>query len=229
MIGAKDLATVLEWTAEHDITVTMIGDPQQLQSVDASGPFGRLHAARPGAELTENLRQQTDIGRECAAFLRDGHAEEALLLLADAGQLVVATSQTHAEQILISAWAERAEQAPTPRDRVLGTGLESDRNDQVDILNTLARQEARQRGWITGTDHPYTAKGTTVAYADGDHILITTNIHRGRVRRSPMAPAPSSRPSAMKVWTSRTGTTPRSTPTISPPGKRSPTPDTATP
>ena len=178
MIGAKDLATVLEWTAEHDITVTMIGDPQQLQSVDASGPFGRLHAARPGAELVENLRQQTDIGRECAAFLRDGNAEEALLLLADAGQLVVATSQTHAELILISAWAERAAQAPSKRDRVLGTGLESDRNDQVDILNTLARREARQRGWITGLDQTYTAKGRTVAYAEGDQILITTNIHR---------------------------------------------------
>lgn len=178
MIGAKDLATVLEWTAEHDITVTLIGDTQQLQSVDAAGPFARLHAARPGAELTENLRQQTDIGRECAAFLRDGNAEEALLLLADAGQLVVATSQTHAEQILIAAWAERAERADTPRDRILGTGLESDRNDQVDILNTLARREARQRGWITGPEHPYTARGQTVTYAEGDQILITTNIHR---------------------------------------------------
>ncbi len=178
MIGAKDLATVLEWTADHDITVTLIGDTQQLQSVDASGPFGRLHAARPGAELTENLRQQTDIGRECAAFLRDGNAEEALLLLADAGQLVVATSQTHAEQILIDAWAERAARADNARDRILGTGLESDRNDQVDILNTHARREARQRGWITGADHPYTANGRTVAYAEGDQILMTTNIHR---------------------------------------------------
>jgi len=178
MIGAKDLATVLEWTAERNITVTMIGDPQQLQSVDASGPFGRLHAARPGAELAENLRQQTDIGRECAAFLRDGHAEDALLLLADAGQLVVAASQTHAQQILIAAWAERAAQAGSPRERVLSTGLESDRNDQVDILNTLARHEARQRGWITGADHPYTANGRTVSYGEGDHILVTANIHR---------------------------------------------------
>jgi conjugative relaxase-like TrwC/TraI family protein len=178
MIGAKDLATVLDWTAEHDITVTLIGDTQQLQSVDASGPFSRLHAARPGAELTENLRQQTDTGRECAAFLRDGNAEEALLLLADAGQLVVATSQTHAQQILIDAWAERAAQAATVRERILGTGLESDRNDQVDILNTLARHEARQRGWITGPDRNYTASGRTVAYAEGDHILITANVHR---------------------------------------------------
>ena len=178
MIGAKDLATVLDWTAEHDISVTLIGDTQQLQSVDASGPFGRLHAARPGAELTENLRQQTDTGRECAAFLRDGNAEQALLFLADAGQLVVATSQTHAQQILIDAWAERAAQAATVRERILGTGLESDRNDQVDILNTLARHEARQRGWITGPDRNYTASGRTVAYAEGDHILITANVHR---------------------------------------------------
>lgn len=178
MIGAKDLATVLEWTAERDITVTLIGDTQQLQSVDAAGPFSRLHGARPGVELTENLRQQTDTGRECAAFLRDGNAEQALLLLADAGQLVVATSQTHAEQILIAAWAERAAKAGSPRERIMGTALESDRNDQVEILNTHARLEARQRGWITGLDHSYTVKGRTVTYAVGDQILITTNIHR---------------------------------------------------
>jgi conjugative relaxase-like TrwC/TraI family protein len=178
MIGVKDLATVLEWTATTGTTVTLIGDTQQLQAVNASGLFGRLHALRPGAELTENLRQQTDVGRECAAFLRDGNAEEALLLLADAGQLIVATSQTHAEKILIDAWAERAAAAPTVRERILGTGVESARNDQVDILNALARTKARERGWLTGTDHRYTVNGRSITYAEGDQILITTNIHR---------------------------------------------------
>jgi hypothetical protein len=101
MIPATDLATVLDWSAERRTTVTLIGDHRQLQPVGPAGLFAHFHAARPGPELTENLRQQTALGRECAAFLRDGNPEEALYLLADARQLVVATGQAHAERILM--------------------------------------------------------------------------------------------------------------------------------
>lgn len=178
MIPATDLATVLEWTAERNVTVTLIGDTRQLQPVGPSGMFPMLHAARPGAELVENLRQQTDVGRECAAFLRDGNAEAALFRLADTGQLVVATSQTEAEHLLVAAWAERAAQAATAAERISATALESDRNDQVDILNALARREARGRGWLSGPDTTYTAGGKRVDYACGDHLMVTRNIKR---------------------------------------------------
>ncbi len=178
MIAATDLATVLEWTGQHGTTVTLIGDHRQLQPVGPSGMFAHLHAARPGPELTENLRQRTDIGRECAAFLRDGNPEEALFRLADAGQLVVATGQAHAERILVEAWAERAARATTAAQRVRSVAIESDRNDQVDSLNAHARAEARTRGWITGPDTTLTANGKAGDYAVGDQSVITRNINR---------------------------------------------------
>ncbi|MDO8731932.1 MAG: AAA family ATPase [Actinomycetota bacterium] len=182
MIPATDMATVLEWAADNDITVTLIGDHRQLQPVGPSGLFRQFHESRPGAELVENLRQRTDVGRECAAFLRDGDPEQALLKLADAGQLVVVASQTEAERVLISAWAERAEGCPEPLERLHATGLESDRNDQVEILNTLARVEARNRGWITGGDVIFRDRGLTRSIAIGDQIVITKNITRGQNR-----------------------------------------------
>jgi len=178
MIPATDLATVLEWTAEHGTTVTLIGDHLQLQPVGPSGMFAHLHATRPGPELTENLRQQTDIGRECAAFLRDGNPEEALFRLADARQLVVATGQAHAERILVEAWAERAARATTAADRVQSVAIESDRNAQVESLNALARAEARTRGWVVGPDVTFSARGHSIDYAIGDQIVITRNINR---------------------------------------------------
>ena len=178
MIPATDLATVLDWSAERGTTVTLIGDHRQLQPVGPAGLFAHFHAARPGPELTENLRQQTEVGRECAAFLRDGNPEEALYLLADAGQLVVATGQVHAERILIEAWAERASRATSVAERVRSVAIESDRNDQVESLNDLARAEARRRGWVTGPDVAFRAKGAVVEYAVGDQIIITKNINR---------------------------------------------------
>jgi conjugative relaxase-like TrwC/TraI family protein len=178
MIPATDLATVLDWAAKRDVTVTLIGDHKQLQPVGPTGLFAQFRAARPGAELTENLRQRTDLGRECAAFLRDGDAESALTLLADAGQLVVVSSQTEAERVLVHAWADRAARATTTAERITTVAIESDRNDQVDILNHHARTEARQRGWVTGPDTTYNARGRSATFAEGDQILITKNINR---------------------------------------------------
>lgn len=178
MIPATDLATILEWASAQDVTVTLVGDHKQLQAIGPSSLFPQFHAARPGAELTENLRQQTDIGRECAAFLRDGDAESALLALADTGQLLVVASQVEAERALVTAWADKAAQAHDPLDRVATCAIETQRNDQVDILNALARRTARERGWITGPDTTYTDRGTTVTYAPGDQVIVTRNIRR---------------------------------------------------
>lgn len=178
MIPAPDMATVLEWAASESVTVTLIGDHLQLKPVGPSGLFRQFHEARPGAELSENLRQQTDLGRECATFLRDGDPQQAFQRLADAGQLRVVTSQTEAERVLVQAWAERAAAVADPLERLHTTGLDSDRNDQVDILNILARVEARRRGWLTGDNCTFRDRGRTTEVAVGDQLVITKNISR---------------------------------------------------
>ena len=58
------------------------------------------------------------------------------------------------------------------------TGLEAARNDQVDVLNHLARHWARELGWLTGQDVAYKHAGGERTYAVGDHIQITRNIRR---------------------------------------------------
>jgi ATP-dependent exoDNAse (exonuclease V) alpha subunit len=178
MIPATDLAEILDWATRRGVTVTLIGDHKQLQPVGPPGLFAQLHAARPGAVLEENLRQRTDVGRECAAFLRDGDAEAAFTRLADAGQLIVVNSQTEAERVLVTSWAERAARAATPTERLATVALESDRNDQVDVLNHHARAEARRRGWVIGPDQAYAHRGREVTFAVGDQIIVTKNINR---------------------------------------------------
>jgi ATP-dependent exoDNAse (exonuclease V) alpha subunit len=178
MLAAPETARILSWAVDNNISVTLVGDTKQLQAIGPSSLFTALHHAGAGAELTENLRQKTDLGRACAAFLRDGNALDALQILAGAGQFRVARSEVDKNRLLIDAWLTHATAVPTAEERMRRTGLDADRNDQVDILNHLARHHARERGWLSGDDVTYAHAGTRCTYAVGDHIQITRNIYR---------------------------------------------------
>ncbi|MHB1164544.1 MAG: AAA family ATPase [Candidatus Nanopelagicales bacterium] len=178
MLAAPETARILDWAIAQDVCVTLVGDRKQLQAIGPSSLFGWMRETRGGAELTENMRQKTDLGRECAALLRDGNAHDALQILAGAGQFEVARSEVDKNRLLIDSWLTKAAAFDSPGDRMRLTGLEAARNDQVDILNHLARHWARERGWLTGQDVAYKHAGNERTYAVGDHIQITRNIRR---------------------------------------------------
>ncbi|MDP1877336.1 MAG: AAA family ATPase [Actinomycetota bacterium] len=178
MLAAPEKARILEWAIAQDVSVTLVGDRKQLQAIGPSSLFGWMHETRGGAELTENLRQKTDLGRECAALLRDGYAYDALQILAAAGHFQVARSEVDKNRLLIESWLTKAAAFDNSGDRMRLTGLEASRNDQVDVLNHLARHWARHQGWLTGQDVAYKHAGNERTYAVGDHIQITRNIRR---------------------------------------------------
>jgi ATP-dependent exoDNAse (exonuclease V) alpha subunit len=93
MLPATDMARLLMWAIDTGVGVTLIGDWKQLNAIGPVALLRRMHDFRGGVELTENLRQKTATGRECAAFLREGNAHDALQLLAAAGQFHVARSE----------------------------------------------------------------------------------------------------------------------------------------
>lgn len=178
MLAAPETARILTWALDNHVSVTLVGDGKQLQAIGPSSLFSALHHAGAGAELTENLRQKTVLGRACAAFLRDGNALDALQILAGAGQFRVARSEVEKNRLLIDSWLEHAAVFATAGERMSCTSLDAERNDQVEILNLLARHQARDRGWITGNDVTYAHAGIKRTYAVGDQIQITRNIYR---------------------------------------------------
>jgi hypothetical protein len=80
--------------------------------------------------------------------------------------------------MLTQAWLADARGFTDPGERMRLTGLEADRNDQVDILNALARDQARRQGWLTGEDTTFKHAGNQRTYAAGDHVVVTRNIKR---------------------------------------------------
>ncbi|MBK9740979.1 MAG: AAA family ATPase [Actinobacteria bacterium] len=178
MLPATDMARLLMWAIDTGVGVTLIGDWKQLNAIGPVALLRRMHDFRGGVELTENLRQKTATGRECAAFLREGNAHDALQLLAAAGQFHVARSEVEKNRMLTQAWLADARGFTDPGERMRLTGLEADRNDQVDILNALARDQARRQGWLTGEDTTFKHAGNQRTYAAGDHVVVTRNIKR---------------------------------------------------
>ena len=183
MLAVTEKAQIMEWAQRAGVRVTLVGDHKQLKAIGPSSLFAEMIEVRGAVELTENLRQKTPLGRECAAFLRDEKPRDALEILAAADQFRVARSEVDKNRLLIESWLQKAAAMPTAADRMRLTGLDADRNDQVDVLNHLARHWARSSGWLTGDDVIFKHAGTERTYAVGDHLQITRNIKRAGDQR----------------------------------------------
>ena len=183
MLAVTEKAQIMEWAQREHVRVTLVGDHKQLKAIGPSSLFAEMIKVRGAVELTENLRQKTPLGRDCAAFLRDEKPRDALQILAAADQFRVARSEVDKNRLLIESWLQKAAAMPTAADRMRLTGLDADRNDQVDVLNHLARHWARTSGWLTGNDVTFKHAGNERTYAVGDHLQITRNIKRAGDQR----------------------------------------------
>lgn len=178
MLAVTEKAQIMEWAQRERVRVTLVGDHKQLNAIGPSSLFAEMIKVRGAVELTENLRQKTPLGRDCAAFLRDEKPRDALEILAAADQFRVARSEVDKNRLLIESWLQKAAAMPTAADRMRLTGLDADRNDQVDVLNHLARHWARSSGWLAGDDVTFRHAGNERTYSVGDHLQITRNIKR---------------------------------------------------
>lgn len=60
MVGTRQLERVLSHAAEAGAKVVLVGDPQQLQSIEAGAAFRSIHEHHGGAEIGEVRRQRED-------------------------------------------------------------------------------------------------------------------------------------------------------------------------
>ncbi len=122
MLGTRKLDSILD-RMEPDAKVVLVGDPQQLPSVDAGGTY-RLLAQQLGAvELTENRRFQ-DVEQDRAAdLLRQRKSAEAMQTYESLGLVnKFPDSEKLREQLVANWWSDRQQNVSTGMwsDRVRG-------------------------------------------------------------------------------------------------------------
>ncbi|GGB64331.1 Ti-type conjugative transfer relaxase TraA [Blastomonas aquatica] len=169
MLGTRQMERVVSHAQQQGAKVVMVGDPQQLQAIEAGAAF-RAVAERHGAvEIASIRRQQIDWQREATRELATGRTGEALGRYEEAGNVHVAETREAARAGLVDAW-ERDRQAKPDASRIILTHT----NDEVRALNEAVREKVRASGDL-GEDVALKVERGARQFADGDRIMFLKN------------------------------------------------------
>src|SRR5579859_3127259 len=169
MVGTRQLERVLSHATEAGAKVVLVGDPQQLQSIEAGAAFRSIHERHGGAEIGEVRRQQEDWQREATRDLATGKTGHGLEAYRSHGMVHESQTREQARGDLIERW-DRDRQATPDRSRIILTHT----NDEVRALNEAARERMRAAGDL-GDDVRLTVERGARNFAGGDRVMFLQN------------------------------------------------------
>ncbi|MEO9623190.1 MAG: Ti-type conjugative transfer relaxase TraA [Qipengyuania citrea] len=169
MVGSRQLARVLTEAEKRGAKVVLVGDPQQLQAIEAGAAF-RCVAERHGAvEIGEVRRQREDWQRDATRQLATGRTGEALAAYEQHGAVHHAVTRAAARNDLIGRW-DRERAASPDESRIILTHT----NDEVRALNIAARKRLRGAGELGDEVTLATERGER-SFAPGDRVMFLRN------------------------------------------------------
>jgi len=169
MIGTRQMERIISEAEKRGAKVVLVGDPEQLQAIEAGAAF-RSIAERHGAiEITEVRRQREDWQRQATRKLATGRSGEAIDAYEQRGMVHMADTREQAHSELVDGW-DRARQAEPEKSRIILTHT----NAEVRDLNALARARLRISGELGDNVTVSTARGQR-EFAVGDRIMFLKN------------------------------------------------------
>jgi Ti-type conjugative transfer relaxase TraA len=169
MVGTRQLERVLSHAAEAGAKVVLVGDPQQLQSIEAGAAFRSIYERHGGAEIGEVRRQRQDWQRGATRDLANGKAASALDAYRSRGMVHEAQTRGQARGDLIERW-NRDRQVSPDNSRIILTHT----NDEVRALNEAARERMRAAGDL-GDDVRLNVERGARNFASGDRVMFLQN------------------------------------------------------
>jgi Ti-type conjugative transfer relaxase TraA len=169
MIGSRQMERVLSHAQDAGAKVVLVGDPEQLQAIEAGAAFRSVAERHGGIEITEIRRQQIDWQRDATRQLATGRTGEALRDYADHGMVHTAETREVAHGELIDRW-DRDRIASPDQSRIILTHT----NDEVRELNEAARGKLRDAGQL-GEDVAILTERGARNFATGDRLMFLRN------------------------------------------------------
>ena len=168
MIGTRQLHRLLGHIHQAGAKAVLVGDPQQLQPIDAGGLFRRISEDTGYAGLEDIRRQENLDDRAMIKNLIDGQAIEVIEQLSDAGQLCVEKDEQVATAMVMDWMKTRDHQKPGESLMLAGTRAD------VRRLNQLAR-EALQGASRLHSEITLTTESGEKQFSVGDRIIFQRN------------------------------------------------------
>ena len=170
MLGDRQLAELVSLAARDEAKLVVVGDPFQLQPIEAGAPMRTLSDHIGRVALHENIRQHYDWERATLQLLRDGEAREAYREYERYDRIHDAHSV-----------GERRVQVIEDHARLEAGGLDTvilaRRRDEVAALNELAHARSVAEGKVHG---PALSVGDK-EYQVGDRVICLANERSGAV------------------------------------------------
>ena len=169
MIGTRQMERVLSRAERAGAKVVLVGDPEQLQAIEAGAAFRALAERHGAVEISEVRRQREDWQRDATKALATGRTAEAVHAYEQNGMVRAAGTREQARAELVDEWdAQRV--ADRAQTRIILTHT----NAEVRDLNLAARDRLRASGEL-GEDVSVSAERGARAFASGDRIMFLKN------------------------------------------------------
>ena len=158
MIGTKQLERFLSAADKARAKVVLVGDPEQLQAIEAGGAFRGIVEEVGMVELTQVRRQKHDWARQATQALSTGKTTAALAAYEAHGAILAADTKIQARAHLLAAWSNDVPSSPVDSRLILAYT-----RDDVRELNAAAREIRKTRHELR--------QGETIATTRGDREL----------------------------------------------------------
>ncbi|KQV39919.1 MULTISPECIES: Ti-type conjugative transfer relaxase TraA [unclassified Rhizobium] len=167
MVSSRQMALFVETVTRAGAKLVLVGDPEQLQPIEAGAAF-RAIADRIGyAELETIYRQREQWMRDASLDLARGNVGKAVAAYQSNGKVIGSELKAEAVTNLIADWSRDYDPA---KSTVILAHLRRD----VRLLNELARAKLIERGIIEQGSAFKTADGLR-RFAVGDQIVFLKN------------------------------------------------------
>jgi ATP-dependent exoDNAse (exonuclease V) alpha subunit len=164
MVSAKQLSRIMEMTRQSGAKLVLVGDPAQLQSIEAGAAFRSLLERNTHVRLDEVRRQNTDWQRLATRHLSQENVEQALHAYDTHGCIQRADTRNDAKVQLVADVMQARENEPQQTTLVLAYT----RADVAD-LNAMIKAEMVKRGHVSSRN---TDIAVTVKDAESEHTEL---------------------------------------------------------
>ncbi|MCJ2877430.1 Ti-type conjugative transfer relaxase TraA [Rhizobium pusense] len=167
MVASKQMGGFIDAVVKAGAKIVLIGDPEQLQPIEAGAAFRAIVDRIGYAELETIYRQREDWMRKASLDLARGNVELAIVAYQGEGRVLGARLKSEAVERLIADWNHDYDQTKT-------TLILAHLRRDVRMLNVMAREQLVERG-VVGEGHVFKTADGPRRFDAGDQIVFLKN------------------------------------------------------